>query len=129
MDIVYDGKFCYRSPSKALAGWCHLQVLQGKTHCLLLATELPDNPGLPIKNSVIHILKQAISFFNLDLEKLHYILHAPATSGSIEYCYVPIKVREQPDFKYLGPPDQAPEFLIEISYMNLDQVNAILETF
>ncbi|HZR43853.1 MAG TPA: hypothetical protein VFB12_27310, partial [Ktedonobacteraceae bacterium] len=60
--------------------------------------------------------------------KLHYILHSPASSGRIEYCYVTIKVRGQPDFKFMGRPDLASEFLIDgPSPMDLGQVNAILE--
>lgn len=129
MDIIYDGTFCYPSPSKTPpVGWCHLLVLQGTAYSLLLSTALPDNPGLPLKNAVIHILKQAVRLFGLDPTKLHYILHSPASSGRIDYTYVTIKVRGQPDFKFMGRPDQAPEFLLdELSSMGLSEVNAILE--
>jgi len=120
MNIVYDGKFCYRSPSDSQVGWCHLQVLQGKTHCLLLATELPDNPGLPIRNAVLHIWKQAITLFGLDQEKLQYILHYPVTSGKIEYSQVRIAYKDLSNFPNRLTFDGQ-------SRLELGEVNAILE--
>ncbi|HEY7418846.1 MAG TPA: hypothetical protein VH593_26940 [Ktedonobacteraceae bacterium] len=129
MDIIYNGKFCYRSSSETPVGWCHLQILRRKTHCLLLSTELPDNPGLPLKNAVILIATQAVNLFGLDPAKLHFILHYPASSGRIEYYYVTTKWRGQPDFKWMGQPSLALEALVDgLSRMDLGQVNAILET-
>ncbi len=120
MDIIYDGKFCYRPVSGTEAGWCHLQILRGKTHCLLLSTELPDNPGLSISNASHLIAALAVNTFGLDPNTLHHINHYPATNGRVEYFHVAVKWEVLPDLTYRAEYGGW-------SLMDLDELNAIIE--
>src|SRR5437763_13794637 len=58
-----------------MPGHCHLRVLRGKLQALVVATEIPTNPGKSVTNTVAYIATLAVKQFGLDPKQTLFIEH------------------------------------------------------
>jgi len=62
-------------PSMRQPATCHLRVLRRETHTVVIATEIPDNPGASVTNAASDLATKAVRDFSLNPRRTQFIEH------------------------------------------------------
>lgn len=64
---------------------CGLKIIEGKDKIIVIAAELPDNPGTQITSVPAELAGQICQAFNIEPEKLLYIEHTPNMNSKLSF--------------------------------------------
>lgn len=64
---------------------CGLKIIEGKEKTIVIAAELPDNPGTQITSVSTDLALQICNAHNIDLKKLLYIEHSPDMHSKLSF--------------------------------------------
>ena len=68
--MKYEGEYTFKDPNGRVAK-CHLVVVDN----LVIATELPDNPGMSITNCAEHLAGLVCNAYNIRRNRLIWLEH------------------------------------------------------
>lgn len=79
MEKIFEGKYQYKGYTfHKFLSECYLEIYQDEDgSCVVIATELQDNPGTSVTNAAGAIATQVVSEFGINPEKLTWIEHYP----------------------------------------------------
>jgi hypothetical protein len=80
MHLRYDDVFLYRG-FHACPSYCWLRIYTAPGQSVVLATEMPDNPGTSITNAAERLAMEVTRTFGLALDTLTWIEHYPEREG------------------------------------------------
>jgi hypothetical protein len=81
MHLRYDDLYLYRS-FNACPSYCWLRIYTAPRQHVVLATEMPENPGISITNAAERLAMEVTRTFGLAFDALAWIEHYPERQGS-----------------------------------------------
>ncbi len=64
---------------------CGLKIIKGATETIIIAAELPDNPGTQITSFSAELVEQICKANNLAFESVIYIEHTPNMNSKLSF--------------------------------------------
>ena len=80
MHLHYDALYLYRGFHACLS-YCWLRIYTAPGQSVVLATEMPDNPGTSITNAAERLAMEVMRTFGLLFDSLRWVEHYPERQG------------------------------------------------
>jgi hypothetical protein len=108
MHLRYDHIYLYRGFHACLS-YCWLRIYTTPGQSVVLATEMPENPGTSITNAPERLSMEVTRTFRLALDTLTWIEHYPERQGSHGHPLLPESF-DQVTFTHTAQGLQCPEW-------------------
>jgi hypothetical protein len=101
IDTIFNYKGFWGCASK-----CRIRIYRNGDKDIIIATELPDNPGTSVTNFAEHLAKLVVLKFKLNLCRLVWIEHYPADrlyKENYSRVQFTLSVRDDGGFEFSAP--------------------------
>lgn len=77
-------RFSYRNQENKTLGFYDISICEVGNHLNVIASEIPDNPGMTIREAFEGLFLQVCEFYKLDPKRVNWFEHCPKNSDSKE---------------------------------------------